>query len=102
MLSVIKIWPKLVLLLCINVSGFAQYNMPTTAKDSASIHWFSAYAGSRFLKLPDCSPTAFFCRMENKLNPTNKRLLVFRLGTLEYTNRMEYAPYLQGSVFPYK
>lgn len=102
MLTLNKIWFTFILLFCIKVSGFAQYNMPTSTKDSASIHWFSAYAGSRFLKLPDCSPTAFFCRMENKLNPTNKRLLVFRLGTLEYTNRLEYASYLQGSVFPYK
>ncbi len=49
----------------------------------------AASVNERSLFLPDPSPTAFFCRMELKLEDHTKVPIRFRLGSLEYTNRLE-------------
>jgi hypothetical protein len=41
----------------------------------------------------------FFCKLENKLLVNFKTPLAFRLGSLEYSNQLEYASILKRSEF---
>ncbi len=44
-------------------------------------------------------PKSIFCKWENQLSSQSKTRVCFRLGSLEYTNGIEYKPYLQRTYF---
>lgn len=69
--------------------GSTLYTQDSFNKFLNNSFWY--FQNRPLLTLPDGKPTAFFCRLEQHWNPTNKRLLVFRLGSLDYANSLEYS-----------
>lgn len=46
------------------------------------------------LSLNNTIEKPFFCKLEDQLNHNKKTYLKFRLGSMEYSNQLEYAKYL--------
>lgn len=42
----------------------------------------------------ESNPKPFFCKLEDRLNENKKTYFKFRLGTVEYSNDLEYSQYL--------
>lgn len=71
---------------------FAQAH-PLTLHEISNFGTFYWQRDQQKFWIKELYPKPFFCRLEDQLNDNKKTTLKFRLGSLEYSNEMEYSKY---------